>query len=93
MASANIELARSIFGAWEGGDWSSAIWADPEIVYMVADGPNPGTWKGLSGMSRGARANLDTWDDFRVKATEYRELDPERVLGGARSRVPSPRDA
>ena len=29
--SANVELVRSIHGAWERGDYSSAEWAHPHI--------------------------------------------------------------
>jgi hypothetical protein len=52
MASANVELARPIFAAFERGDFSSAEWAHPEIDYVVADGPLPGSWKGLAGSQR-----------------------------------------
>jgi ketosteroid isomerase-like protein len=80
MASPNIELARSIYAAWERGDFSSVEWADPEIEVVFADGPAPGRWTGLVGMAEGFREFLSTWEDYEVNAEEYRELDGERVL-------------
>jgi ketosteroid isomerase-like protein len=80
MVPGNVDLVRSIFEAWERGDFSSTEWADPEIEYVIPDGPEPGSWTGLAGMAEGARANLNAWEDFRFEAGEYRELDSERVL-------------
>jgi ketosteroid isomerase-like protein len=79
-ASSNLDLVRSIYAAWERGDYRSAEWAHPEIEYVVADGPSPGTWTGLRGMAEGARTYLDAWERFRQEADTYRELDVERVL-------------
>lgn len=80
MASANLDLVRSIYGAWERGDFSSGEWADPEIEWVSADGPSPGSWKGLDGMAEGWREWLSAWEEFRIEVEEYRELDEERVL-------------
>jgi len=80
MASANLDLVRSIYAAWERGDFSSAEWAHPRIEYVRADGPETGTWSGLAGLAEAARAYLGAWDDFRFVPDEYRELDDERVL-------------
>jgi ketosteroid isomerase-like protein len=79
-ASPNLDLVRSILGAWERGDYSSADWADPEIEYAMVDGPEPGRWKGLAEMAEAARKGLDAWKDIRFEIEEYRELDDERVL-------------
>ena len=80
MASANVELVRSIFAAWECGDFSSSEWAHPEIEYVIAGGPTPGSWTGLAGMAEGSRSFLSAWEDVRFRAEKYRELDDERVL-------------
>lgn len=79
-SSANVDLVRSIFSATERGDFSSADWADPEIEYVFADGPNPGTFKGLAGMSAAMHEFLSPWEDYKGHVDEYRELDGERVL-------------
>src|SRR6478752_397474 len=78
--SENLDLVRSIYAAWERGDYSSADWADPAIEYVIADGPAPGNWKGLAGMAEGARANVETWEHLQFEPSEYRALDSERVL-------------
>lgn len=77
-----MELVRSIYAAWERGDFGSGEWADPEIEFVRVDGPAPGKWKG-SETAAGVREMLSAWDDFRLAADEYRELDDDRVLAFA----------
>jgi ketosteroid isomerase-like protein len=80
-ASPNLDLVRSVYAAFERGDYfSSADWAHPEIELVIADGLEPGTWKGLAGMVEGARSWMSAWNEWRAEADEYRELDAERVL-------------
>src|SRR2546428_428870 len=78
--SASLDLVRSIIAAHERGDYSSANWADPEIEFVIVEGPSPGRWTGLAGMAEGMREWLSAWEGFRSEATEYREIDDERVL-------------
>jgi ketosteroid isomerase-like protein len=79
VPSPNVDLVRSIFAAWERGDFRSAEWAHPEIGFVFADGPSPDSWTGLVEMAEGFRDFLSVWDAHRVEAEEYRELDNERV--------------
>jgi ketosteroid isomerase-like protein len=78
--SANVELVRSIYATWEHGDFSRAEWAHPEIEYVLPDGPEPGSWMGITQMAQALRDQLRAWDDYRVEASAFRELDDERVL-------------
>jgi ketosteroid isomerase-like protein len=80
MASANVELVRSIYAGWERGDYSATDWADPAIEAVSADGPVTGSSKGLAGMADLTRDFLSAWEEYRTEADEYRELDTERVL-------------
>jgi ketosteroid isomerase-like protein len=80
MASANLDLVRSIYTARARGDYSSAEWAHPDIEFVIADGPSPGTWTGRAALADVMRDYLSAWQGFRGEAAEYRELDDERVL-------------
>jgi len=78
--SENLDLVRSIFEDWERGDFSRADWADPDIEFMIADGPDPSLSRGLAGMAQALRARLSAFSEFRVEADEFRAIDDERVL-------------
>ena len=80
ISQGNVEIVRSICRNWERGDFSSAEWAHPEIEYVNVGGPLSGSWTGLAEMAEGMRDVLSAWEDFRVTADQYRELDGERVL-------------
>ncbi len=80
MSRENVEVVRSIYAAWERGDFSSAEWAHPEIEYVSADGPEPGVVSGKAGMAEDFGEWLGSWEGFRLEANDYRDLDAERVL-------------
>jgi hypothetical protein len=80
MSQENLDLVRSIYAAWERGDFSSAEWAHRSIEFGFGDGPAPGSVRGLAGMAEGFGDFLSTWEDWRVEADEYRALDGDRVL-------------
>jgi ketosteroid isomerase-like protein len=80
MPSANLDLVRSIYAAWEQGDWSAAEWAHGDIEFVRADGPDPCVWTGVDGMAWAWRDRVSSFEAFRVEVEAYRELDDERVL-------------
>ncbi len=85
MSQENVELVRSIYAAWERGNFGETHWVDPGIdCQFIGDTPAAGTSKGLNEMASAWRGWLSAWQDFHVEADEYRELDEERVLVLAR---------
>ena len=80
MASANLDLVRSIIAPWGRGDYSSAEWAQPDIEFVFADGPEPGRWTGLVEIATANREWLSAWEDVRIEAEKCTELDDERVV-------------
>jgi ketosteroid isomerase-like protein len=79
--SENLDLVRSIYTAWERGDWGhTAEWGHPEMEWVTVDGLSPGGVTGLKAMAEAWRDWLADWDGFRAEAEEYRELDGGRVL-------------
>ncbi len=78
--SANLDLVRSIYAAWEHGEFGSVEWAHAEIEVVRPEGLQTASWTGLAETVKGFRDFLDTWEEFRYEAEEYRELDREHVL-------------
>jgi len=79
--SANLDLVRSIYAAWERGDYfTSTDWADPEIEFVVMDGLNPGALRGVAALEANWREFQGAWEDYGMKTEAYRQLDDERIL-------------
>jgi ketosteroid isomerase-like protein len=68
--SSNLDLVRSIYAAWERGDYGAVEWADPEIEYVIADGPAPGRWRGVPAMNEAWHDWLNAWEGHWSTAEE-----------------------
>jgi ketosteroid isomerase-like protein len=78
--SENLDLVRSIYADWERGDFSRADWADPEISFVMADGPLPGEWRGVGVMVTIWSKFLATMNDYRAEIEALRDTEDGRVL-------------
>jgi ketosteroid isomerase-like protein len=78
--SRSLELVKSIYTAWEQGDFGSSDWADPEIEFEMRGGLTTGRWTGVEAMAEAWAAMLGAWEDLRAVPDEFRELDGDRVL-------------
>ena len=81
MSQENVDLVRSIYAAWERGDYSSTDWAHPEIEWtFAADGPSPSGGIGIAGMAQDWGEYISPFEEFHHEVDEYVELDGGRVL-------------
>jgi ketosteroid isomerase-like protein len=78
--SENLDLVRSVVAGWERGDWRSDEWLDPDVEYVITDGPQPGTWFGRAAMAEAFRDFLHGLEEYRLTGERYRLLADGRVL-------------
>src|ERR1035438_9744716 len=78
--SENLDLVRSIYADLERGDFSSADWADPDIDFAFADGPEPGRWTGRQEMAKRYGEWLAGWKDFQAEPERLIVVDSTRIL-------------
>jgi ketosteroid isomerase-like protein len=85
MPHENLDLVRSILASWARGDLRSPGWAHPEIEFVFADGPEPGSHVGRAAMEELFRGWLKAFAGFRLLADDVIELDDTRVLALTRA--------
>lgn len=67
MASANVELVRSIYAAWE----RAPDWAEPDIEWHIRkDLPDAGVRKGHDGLARLRAEWVEAFDDMHIDLDE-----------------------
>jgi hypothetical protein len=80
MSPENVALVRSIYADWGRGDFSSSVWADPQIEFAFVDGPEPGSWSGRPAMAQRYGEWLRGWRDFRAQLEELIVVDSTQIL-------------
>jgi ketosteroid isomerase-like protein len=80
VPSANLELVRSIYAAWERGDFSSTDWADPEIEMVGVSELLPSRVTGIAQLARSWSESINAYGHYTVEAEDFLEIDGERVL-------------
>jgi ketosteroid isomerase-like protein len=79
MSEQNVELVRSIYAAWERGDFSSVKWADPEVEFTIP-GPDPKVHRGLEAMGRAWAEWLGAFDEFSVVGRDFHDAGDKVVV-------------
>jgi ketosteroid isomerase-like protein len=72
MASANVEIVRLLYAAWERGDFSSAKpFFDPEVEFRPPpEFPDYQVCHGLDEMNRAFRLWMGAWESYRFGSPE-----------------------
>ena len=78
--SEEIDIITSIYDDWGRGDFSRSDWASPDFELVLADGPTPGSARGLAAAARLWGEHLSAFEDFRTLVEEIETIDDERVL-------------
>jgi hypothetical protein len=71
-----VEVERTLFEQWRGGDYSSTDWADPGIEFVMT---TPGACT-----SQGLEAMQESWRDFLRASQEFRGAPEEIIDAGGR---------
>ncbi len=78
--SEHLDLVRSIYADWERGDFGRTAGLHHEITWAYVGGPEPSSGTGMAALAGPMRGWLAAWEEWHIEATEYRELDRERIL-------------
>jgi ketosteroid isomerase-like protein len=81
MSSANVEIVRRAYAAWNAGDYEdAAAMMAPEVEWRLPQNlPDADTWSGASAVRDGLERFLGSWEEFRVEVQELID-EGERVV-------------
>lgn len=76
-----LAAVREVYEEWGRGNYRAGLELyDPEMTLEVHNPiPDAGTYDGLEGLQNYMRRFLDTWEDYRIEATEI-EADQDHVV-------------
>ncbi len=93
MSQENLDALKRLYERWGAGDWADASVFDTHAVGVFPDLSPRGIY-GLEALSEYMRRFLESWDDLRMEATDYRAagdsfvVQVRRIAAGKRSGVP-----
>jgi ketosteroid isomerase-like protein len=87
MSQENLQRLQRMYEAWAAGQiWAPDGFYDPCLVYVSqANDPDPGPHYGVEAFIGYARRFLESWDNWRMEALEYREAGDSFVVRTHRS--------
>jgi ketosteroid isomerase-like protein len=80
MSQMNVDALKGVYERWAAGDWSDNSIFDPHAVGVFPD-PTPRALYGVNALADYMRRFLESWEDVRMEATEYREAGDSFVVG------------
>jgi uncharacterized protein len=89
MSRENVEVLRRIYQEWAKGNARIDMSVyDPNFVYISqATDPDPGPHMGLEATRDYYRRFLASWEDWRIEASEFREVGNSIVVHARRSGI------
>jgi ketosteroid isomerase-like protein len=85
MSEENVEIVRQMYDAWAKGDFGAGeSLYDPYVVYLGQRGergdPDPGPHYGADAVRGYMRRVLESWESFRIAATDFREAGDSVIV-------------
>jgi hypothetical protein len=82
VATANVALARRLFDELaESGMQAVVEHFDPEVdIYSTPDLANPGSYHGISGLTRWTERWFDAWEEFEIRPVLYEPIGVRHVV-------------